>query len=103
MKKETSRNVCTFQSTREIECRLAKLKAERGVDKTSLIKLGLYMVCSLLSRYDVRHMTLDEVVASIEARAPKRFPSFCTFSTAIRPAHQPFNPPRRRRKPPRKD
>lgn len=69
---------------------------ERGVDRTSLIKLGLYMFTSYMNRYEVRHMTLDEVVASIEARAPKRFPSFCSFSTAIRPSLRPFSPPRRR-------
>lgn len=49
--------------------------AERGVDKTSLIKLGLYMFTSFMSRSDVRHMPLDGVVALIESRAPKSFPS----------------------------
>ncbi len=60
--------------------------AERGVDKTSLIKLGLYMFTSFMSRSDVRHMTMDGVVALIESRAPKSFPNFYTFSTEIRPA-----------------
>ena len=98
MKKEPSRNICSFQSTREIERRLGKLMAERGVDKTSLIKLGLYMFTSYMSRYEVRLMTLGEVVASIEARAPKRFPNFCTFSSAIRSAPLPLHPPRRKHK-----
>ena len=60
--------------------------SERGVDKTSLIKLGLYMFTSFMSRSDVRHMPLDRVVSLIESRAPKSFPNFYTCSMEIRPA-----------------
>ena len=60
--------------------------AERGVDRTSLIKLGLYMFTSYMSRHDVRLMPMEEVVASIESHAPKRFPCFYIFSMETRPA-----------------
>ena len=89
MKKGLSRTVYTFQPTREIERRVAKLTAERNLDRTSLIKLGLYMACGYLSSNDVRGMTLDEVVASLEANAPKRFPNFSTFAEGKRPALRP--------------
>lgn len=51
------------------------------------------MACGYLSLNDVRGMTLDEAVATLEARAPKRFPSFSTFAEGKRPALR----PRRRR------
>ena len=89
MKKELSRTVYTFQPTREIERRVAKLTAERNIDRTSFIKLGLYMACGYLSLNGVRHMTMDEVVAELEASAPKRFPSFSTFAEGKRPALRP--------------
>ena len=92
LKKELPRTVYTFQPTREIERRVAKLTAERNIDRTSFIKLGLYMACRYLSMNDVRRMPLDEVVATLEASAPKRFPSFSTFAEVKRPALRPRRP-----------
>ena len=89
MKKELTRTVYTFQPTHEIERRVAKLTAERNIDRTSFIKLGLYMACRYLSMNDVRRRPLDEVVATLEASAPKRFPSFSTFAEGKRPALRP--------------
>ena len=47
------------------------------------------MACGFLSLNEVRGMTLDEVVATLEAHVPKRFPSFSTFAEGKRPALRP--------------
>lgn len=92
MKKELSRTVYTFQPTREIERRVTKLMKERNLDRTSIIKLGLYMACGYLSLDGVRRMTLAQAVRDLESHAPKRFPDFSTFAEGKRPA---LRPPKR--------
>ncbi len=65
---------------------VTKVMEERGLDRTSVIKLALYMFTSYASRQEVRCIPLKELVARIESRVPYRFPSFATFAAPRRPA-----------------
>ena len=86
LKQPQKQNVCTFRPTREMERLVTKVMEERGLDRTSVIKLALYMFTSYASRQEVRCIPLKELVARIESRAPYRFPSFATFAAPRRPA-----------------
>lgn len=74
------RHTITFRCTQEIDKRITKLMAERGLDCTSVIKLALYMLSSHMSHPAVRKQDIREVLAGIEEKRPARFPSFATFA-----------------------
>ena len=74
------RTVVTFRCTREMDRLITKLMQERNLDRTSVMKLALYMLSSHMSRWDVRKQSLRQVLADMEAHAPRRFPSFATFA-----------------------
>ena len=80
------RTVVTFRSTREMDRLITKLMKERNLDRTSVIKLALYMLGSYMSRPDVKKKCIHQVLAEIESQAPERFPDFATFAVG-RSAH----------------
>ena len=60
---------------------------ERNLDRTSVMKLALYMLGGYMSRPDVKKKSIHQVLAEIESHAPRRFPSFATF--AVERHHRP--------------
>lgn len=74
------RQSITFRCTHEMDKRLTKLMEERRLDRTSIIKLALYMLSSHMSQPAVRKQGIRDVLADIEGKRPARFPSFATFA-----------------------
>lgn len=87
-----SRQSITFRCTREMDKRLTKLMEERRLDRTSLIKLALYMFSIHMSQSAVKKQPIKDVLADMEEKRPARFPSFATF--AVDP-QTPLRRPRR--------
>ena len=59
---------------------ITKLMQERNLDRTSVMKLALYMLSSHMSQPDVKKKSIHQVLAEIESQAPERFPDFATFA-----------------------
>lgn len=53
---------------------------ERQLDRTSVIKLALYMFASYMSRERTRALSLHEIVADIEHLAPPCYPPYSDFA-----------------------
>lgn len=87
------RTVVTFRCTREMDRLITRLMMERNLDRTSIMKLALYMLGGHMSRAAVRKMDIREVVEELETRVPRGFPKFAAFATEQR---------RRRRRAPRR-
>ena len=88
------RTVVTFRCTREMDRLITRLMMERNVDRTSIMKLALYMLGGHMSRAAVRKMDIREVVEELETRVPRGFPKFAAFATEQRRRRR---APRRRR------
>ena len=67
---------------------------ERNLDRTSIMKLALYMLGGHMSLAAVRKMDIREVVEELETRVPRGFPKFAAFATEQRRRRR---APRRRR------
>ena len=80
------RTVVTFRCTREMDRLITRLMMERNLDRTSVMKLALYMLGGYMSRPDVKKKSIHQVLAEIETQAPDSFPDFATFAVG-RPAH----------------
>lgn len=78
------RTVVTFRCTREMDRLITRLMMERNVDRTSIMKLALYMPGGHMSRAAVRKMDIREVVEELETRVPRGFPKFAAFATEQR-------------------
>lgn len=69
-----------FRPTCELDRQVNKLLSGRGLKRTYVIKLALYMLTSYMGSHRARSMSMEEVVADIEFHAPPRFPRFDDFS-----------------------
>lgn len=72
-------HIYTFRGTHYMDHYIQQLTEERNLDCSSLIRLSLYHMSSLLNRHDVRSMGLYELVDYLESQAPERFPTFADF------------------------
>lgn len=52
----------------------------RNLDRSSVIKLALYLLFSYMQREEVQMMDLYTLVRSLEKQAPDGFPDFATFA-----------------------
>ncbi len=62
-----------------MEASLSRLMQERGLNRTSVIRLALYALDCFSRRRDVRGLTLHELVAELERLAPEQGMSFAQF------------------------
>lgn len=58
---------------------MEEIMSERNLDRTSVIKLGLYMLACYIEREDVKKLGLAEIVSDLESRAPASMPSYGEF------------------------
>lgn len=59
---------------------MTRLMVVRNLDRSSIIKLALYMLFSYMQREDVQMMDLYTLVRSVEKLATPEFPDFATFA-----------------------
>ncbi|MCQ2365326.1 MAG: hypothetical protein MJ051_07225 [Akkermansia sp.] len=70
----------TFRCTEPMRQSIEQVMRERNIDRTSVIKLSLYMLSTYMSRKEVRAMNLHELVKDIERMSPNQKRSFAEFS-----------------------
>lgn len=70
----------TFRCTDAMRRSIEHVMQERNIDRTSVIKLSLYMLTTYLSRKDVRAMNLHELVKHIEQMSPAQKQTFADYS-----------------------
>lgn len=70
----------TFRCTEPMRQSIERVMQERNIDRTSVIKLSLYMLTTYMSRKDVRAMNLHELVKHIEQMSPAQKRSFADYS-----------------------
>ncbi len=58
---------------------MQNMMEEKGIDRTSIIKLALYMFDGFMQDEEVRKLNLYELVERIEELAPKNQCSYCDF------------------------
>ncbi len=78
------RTVVTFRCTREMDRLITKLMEERNLDRTSVMKLALYMLGGYMSRPDVKKKSTRQVLTELETCVPCGFPKFAAFATEQR-------------------
>lgn len=72
-------HIYTFRGTHYMDHYIQQLTEERNLDCSSLIRLSLYHMCSLLSRHDIKSKDLYQLVDFLECQAPEQFPTFADF------------------------
>lgn len=58
---------------------IERVMQERNLDRTSVIKLALYLFSKYMAREDVRQQSLHELVSTIERMNPRSYPKFHDF------------------------
>ena len=59
-------NIITFRASTHTKATLTRLMDERGIDRTSIIKLALYLLDAHMRRSRIRRMSLCDIVQAIE-------------------------------------
>lgn len=75
-----SQKIYTFRCPEGISEQMTRLMVVRNLDRSSIIKLALYMLFSYMQREDVQMMDLYTLVRSVEKLATPEFPDFATFA-----------------------
>lgn len=76
----STRKAYTFKCTDAMQGAIQAIMEERLLDRTSVIKLALYMLTSYMSQEKTRSLTLHELVSDIEGQAPPNFPPYGDFA-----------------------
>lgn len=77
-------NIITFRATEHICQTLSRIMDERGIDKTSVIKLALYLLDSYMSKDEIKGKDLFEIISQLEQESRSEQPPFEIFSLAPR-------------------
>lgn len=75
----STRKAYTFKCSDILQNAMLDIMEERQLDRTSVIKLALYMLASYMSRERTRALSLHEIVADIEHSAPPSYPPYSDF------------------------
>lgn len=70
---------CTFRCTDTMQNFLRGIVKERNIDRTSVLKLAVYLFAIYMQRSDVKKQNLFELVAGMESLAPRNFKRFASF------------------------
>ncbi len=84
--------IYSFRCSQGMEESLTRLMRERGLNRTSVIRLALYALDCISRRQDVGRLSLAELVAQLEALAPDSRMSFGDFIRGTNP-EQPATAP----------
>lgn len=69
----------TFKYTDTMQKAMEAVMDEWYLDRTSVIRLALYMLVSYLNQESTRRMNLHELVAELERLAPPHYPTYAQF------------------------
>lgn len=74
------RHAYTFRSTRMMEQSMSELMQDWDIDRTSVIKLSLYLFTIHMKQSKVAHKDLYGLIRDIERLAPPEFPDYASFA-----------------------
>lgn len=69
----------TFRCPEPMRTAMEQIMEERNLDRTSVIKLALYLLCKTLKRREFKKKDLYQVVRLMEQMAPEKYMSFDEF------------------------
>ncbi len=78
--KPHSKKAVSFKCSNSVTNSLNRLMVERAIDRTSVIKLALYLFDGYMQRSDVQRLNLFELVRHIEQEGPENRLSYGDFS-----------------------
>lgn len=73
------RTIYSFKSTHIMDRFMEEIMHERNLDRTSVIKLGLYLLVCYNERDTTKKLGLAEMVSDIESLATSRIPTYGEF------------------------
>lgn len=74
------RKAYTFRCTKLMEQNVSDLMQTWNLDRTSIIKLALYLFCIHSKKCKIAHQDLYALVREIESLAPPEFPDYGSFA-----------------------
>lgn len=83
MKKQT---MITFRASVYTITTLTRLMNERNVDRTSIIKLALYLLDTYMQRPRIQRMNMLDIVRSIEKHSHISFSDY-SLGYSLKPSH----------------
>lgn len=74
------RKAYTFRSTKMMEQCMTRLMRDWEIDRTSVIKLSLYLLSIHMEHCNIDHQDRHRLIREIENLAPPDFPDYATFA-----------------------
>lgn len=74
------RKAYTFRSTKMMDSSMEKLMNDWNIDRTSVIKLSLYLLSIHMQQSKIAYRDLYGLIREIEALAPPDFPDYASFA-----------------------
>ncbi|MGN0869046.1 MAG: hypothetical protein ACI4O9_05940 [Akkermansia sp.] len=75
----STRRAITFRCPETIMQAVENIMLDRDIDRTSVMKLALYLLTATLKRPDINEKDLWQLVRWLEAQAPEGMPTFAAF------------------------
>ena len=75
----STRRAITFRCPETIMQAVEHIMLDRDLDRTSVIKLALYLLTATMKRPDIDEKDLWQLVCWLEHQAPEGMPSFAAF------------------------
>lgn len=74
------RHAYTFRSTKMMEECMSQVMSDWEIDRTSVIKLSLYLLSIHMKQCKIAHQDLHGLIRDIELLAPPGFPDYASFA-----------------------
>lgn len=74
------RHAYTFRSTKMMEECMSQVMRDWEIDRTSVIKLSLYLLSIHMKQCKIAHQDLYGLIRDIELLAPPGFPDYASFA-----------------------
>lgn len=74
------RKAYTFRSTKMMDQSMSHLMQEWEIDRTSVIKLSLYLLSIHMKHSKIKHHDRHGLIHEIEQLAPADFPDYASFA-----------------------
>ena len=74
------RHAYTFRSTTMMEQYMNELMLDWEIDRTSVIKLSLYLLSIHMKQCTIAHQDLYGLIHELELLAPPGFPNYASFA-----------------------
>ncbi len=76
---DTQSSVYSFRCSKLLDYYMGHLMDDHTVNRTQVIRLGVFMLASFSLWEENKGLTLEQLVQRMEARSPETFPRFSDF------------------------